>query len=555
MPIQLDVTISIPDGRSRTVRVAIAGEIWLGRDASCEIVLNNPMVSRRHLCIRNQNGVLFARDDSNNGTMVGRTLLRRSECALPDQERWQLGPYVLSTRRVPDEKPAPHADIDDTGDLPIAGQVEAPVASAPRRARDVPAERRRLIHRRLLDSLDLDRIESAKLDLVEMKPKVLQALRRIVAEMAEELPRGAQLEQLIKELTDESLGLGPLEDLLADPRVSEIMVVDPSTIFAEIDGKISATDYRFTDNESVRAAIERIVTPLGRRIDESSPLVDARLKDGSRVNAIIPPLAVKGPCITIRKFARERLTIKRLVEFNSLTSRMADFLERCVRVRKNVVISGGTGSGKTTLLNVLSGAIPEQERVVTIEDAAELQLHQPHVVSLESRPPNMEGKGAYTIRDLVKNALRMRPDRILVGECRGGEAIDMLQAMNTGHDGSMTTTHANSPREALSRLETLCLMSGLDLPVRAIRAQIASSVDLIVQQTRFSDGSRRVTSITEVGDVNDEGDIDSFEIFSFQRTGMGLKGKVLGEFRTSGYVPSFVDQFIAQGLVSEGEYL
>jgi pilus assembly protein CpaF len=509
------------------------------------------MVSRRHLCIRNQRGALIVRDDSNNGTMVGHTLLRRSECALPDHERFQVGPYVLSARRVhKSAPPAAFAELD-TGEQPL----REPAADAPQRARDVPAEQRRLIHRRLLDSLDLDRIESAKLDLVEMKPKVLQALRRIAAEMADQLPRGEQLEQLIKELSDESLGLGPLEDLLADASVSEIMVVDPSTIFAEIGGKLVHTEYRFTDNESVRAAIERIVTPLGRRIDESSPLVDARLKDGSRVNAIIPPLAVKGPCITIRKFARERLTIDRLVEFQSLTQRMADFLERCVRVRKNVVISGGTGSGKTTLLNVLSGAIPEEERVVTIEDAAELQLNQPHVVSLESRPPNMEGKGAYTIRDLVKNALRMRPDRIVVGECRGGEAIDMLQAMNTGHDGSMTTTHANSPREALSRLETLCLMSGLDLPVRAIRAQIAASVDVIVQQTRFSDGSRRVTSITEVGDVNDEGEIDSYEIFSFQRTGMGLRGKVLGEFRTSGYVPSFVDQFIAQGLVEQGEFL
>ena len=568
---ELDVTISLPDGRSRSLRVAVSSEIWFGRDATCDVVLNNPMVSRRHLCIRHERGSLFVRDDSNNGTMMGQALLRRSELPLPDQEHFQVGPYAVAARRVgaptPTPVPARRAGVGaptpvpdfDSGSIPVAradDSREPPIKpSGPQRARDVSAELRRTIHRRLLDSLDLDRIESAKLDPVEMRPKVLQALRRICAEMTEELPRGEQLEQLIKELSDESLGLGPLEDLLADPRVSEIMVVDPSTIFAEIDGKIQATDYRFTDNESVRAAIERIVTPLGRRIDESSPLVDARLKDGSRVNAIIPPLAVKGPCITIRKFARERLTIKRLVEFNSMTARMAEFLERCVRVRKNVVISGGTGSGKTTLLNVLSAAIPEEERVVTIEDAAELQLNQPHVVSLESRPPNMEGKGAYTIRDLVKNALRMRPDRIVVGECRGGEAIDMLQAMNTGHDGSMTTTHANSPREALSRLETLCLMSGLDLPVRAIRAQIATSVDVIVQQTRFSDGSRRVTSITEVTDLNDEGEIDYFEIFSFQRTGMGTGGKVLGEFRTSGYVPSFVDQFIAQGLVSEGEVL
>jgi pilus assembly protein CpaF len=583
---ELDFSISLPDGRSRSLRMAIASEIWLGRDASCDVVLNNPMVSRRHLAIAERAGALFVRDNSNNGTMIGRTLLRRAECPLADAERLQVGPYVVSVRRVAalngkgaesqTKEPRAFAGrspaaLPDAGgaangaaklaarelaETPLpAHALEPQVAAAPAKARDVPALTRRLIHRRLLDSLDLDRLDSAKLDLLEMRPKVQQALRRITAELAEQLPKGEQLELLIKELSDESLGLGPLEDLLADPRVSEIMVVDPETIFAEIDGKIQETLYRFTDGESVRAAIERIVTPLGRRIDESSPLVDARLKDGSRVNAIIPPLAVKGPCITIRKFARERLTIDRLVQFNSVTARMAEFLERCVRIRKNVVISGGTGSGKTTLLNILSGAIADDERVVTIEDAAELQLSQRHVVSLESRPPNMEGKGAYTIRDLVKNALRMRPDRIVVGECRGGEAIDMLQAMNTGHDGSMTTTHANSPREALSRLETLCLMSGLDLPVRAIRAQIASSVDLIVQQTRFSDGTRRVTSITEVTDLNDEGEIECFEIFAFHRTGIGKDGKVLGEFRTSGYVPSFVDQFIAHGLVPDGDFL
>jgi pilus assembly protein CpaF len=578
---ELDFTISLPDGRARSLRLPVATQIWLGRDASCELVLNNPMVSRRHLCIRNDGGRLHIRDDSNNGTMVGKTLLRRSECPLEDAERFQVGPYVVAAKRVGSARPAsptpaPRAipDAFSPASVAAASPMAMPGAPAavvpgarldgpplntpagpPQRAREVPAERRRQIHRKLLDSLDLDRIESAKLDPVEMRPKVMQALRRIAAELTELLPKGEQLELLIKELADESLGLGPLEDLLANPRVSEIMVVEPETIFAEIDGKIVHTPYRFTDGESVRAAIERIVTPLGRRIDESSPLVDARLKDGSRVNAIIPPLAIKGPCITIRKFARERLTLGRLVEFGSLTARMAEFLQRGVIIRKNVVISGGTGSGKTTLLNILSGSIPPDERVVTIEDAAELQLNQPHVVSLESRPPNMEGKGAYTIRDLVKNALRMRPDRIVVGECRGGEAIDMLQAMNTGHDGSMTTTHANSPREALGRLETLCLMSGLDLPVRAIRAQIASSVDLIVQQTRFSDGSRRVTSITEVTDVNDEGEIDCFEIFAFHRTGIGPGGKVLGEYRTTGYVPSFVDQFIAHGLVPDGDFL
>src|SRR5262249_40377214 len=279
---------------------------------------------------------------------------------------------------------------------------------------------------------------------------------------------------------------------------SEIMVVDPNTIYIEQGGKIILSNARFTDDERVRAVIERIVTPLGRRIDESSPLVDARLKDGSRVNAVIRPIALRGSCITIRKFAKVPLTMDKIVNYGSITDRMARFLTRCVHAKKNVVISGGTGSGKTTLLNVLSGAIPPDERIVTIEDAAELQLKQPHVVSLETRPANMEGKGEYTIRDLVKNALRMRPDRIVVGECRGGEALDMLQAMNTGHDGSLTTTHANSAREAISRLETLVLMAGIDLPIRAIREQIAGSVHMLVQQSRLNDGSRKVTAITEV---------------------------------------------------------
>jgi pilus assembly protein CpaF len=305
----------------------------------------------------------------------------------------------------------------------------------------------------------------------------------------------------------------------------------------------------------VRAAIERIVTPLGRRIDESTPLVDARLKDGSRVNAVIPPLALRGACITIRKFAKNPLRVEDLIRFGSLNERMARFLTRAVRIRKNIVISGGTGSGKTTLLNVLSGAIPEDERVVTIEDAAELQLAQPHVVSLESRPPNLEGKGAYTIRDLVRNALRMRPDRIVVGECRGSEAIDMLQAMNTGHEGSMTTTHANSPREAVARIETLCLMAGVDLPVRAIRSQIASSVHLIVQQSRLSDGSRRVTAVSEVVGIDDDGDVELNEIFSFVRLSTAGDGKITGEYRASGYLPSFVDELIAHNVAPDGDFV
>jgi pilus assembly protein CpaF len=421
-------------------------------------------------------------------------------------------------------------------------------------ARRGDVELRREIHKQLLEHLDLATIDAKKLDDPSMRPKVLNALRRIVGALTDRLPPGMDKDTLIGELADEALGLGPLERFLADPTISEVMVVDPNTIYIEQSGKIVLSHARFTDDERVRAVIERIVTPLGRRIDESSPLVDARLKDGSRVNAVIKPIALRGSCITIRKFAKVPLTLDKLVSYGSMTERMGRFLTRCVHAKKNVVISGGTGSGKTTLLNVLSGAIPEDERIVTIEDAAELQLKQPHVVSMETRPANLEGRGEYTIRDLVKNALRMRPDRIVVGECRGGEALDMLQAMNTGHDGSLTTTHANSPDEALTRLETLVLMAGVDLPVRAIREQIASSVHIIVQQSRLSDGTRKVTAISEViGIDRDNGEIELRPIFEFIRTGTGPKGKVEGEFRATGYLPSFLPLFIVMGLVKKGE--
>jgi len=417
-----------------------------------------------------------------------------------------------------------------------------------------PALRRR-IHRSLLDYLDLASLDDSEMDADVLRPRVVRALEQIVANLEPELPSAGDRATLVAEMTDEALGLGPLQKLLDDETISEIMVVDPNTIYVETQGKLRMTRLRFTDDESCRAAIERIVTPLGRRIDESTPLVDARLKDGSRVNAIIPPLAIRGPCITIRKFARSPLRMDQLVALGSLSGQMARFLQRCVRAKKNMVISGGTGSGKTTLLNVLSTEIPPDERIVTIEDAAELRLDQPHVVSLESKPRNLEGLGGYSIRDLVRNALRMRPDRIIVGECRAGEAIDMLQAMNTGHEGSMTTTHANSAQEALKRVETLCMMAGLDLSPRTIREQIAASVHVVVQQTRFSDGARRLTTVTEVGQLGEDGEIVLHDIFSFYRVGTSPSGEVLGEHRTTGYVPSFLNEFIIQGLVERGEYL
>ena len=413
---------------------------------------------------------------------------------------------------------------------------------------------RREIHKLLLEHLDLATIDAKKLDDPSMRPKVLNALRRIIVQIDSRIPPEMDRDGLIGELADEALGLGPLERFLSDATITEIMVVDPNTIYIEQGGKIILSQARFTDDERVRAVIERIVTPLGRRIDESSPLVDARLKDGSRVNAVIRPIALRGSCITIRKFSKVPLTLEKLVSYGSITERMGRFLTRCVHAKKNIVISGGTGSGKTTLLNVLSGAIPEDERIVTIEDAAELQLKQPHVVSMETRPANLEGRGEYTIRDLVKNALRMRPDRIVVGECRGGEALDMLQAMNTGHDGSLTTTHANSPPEAISRLETLVLMAGIDLPLRAIREQISAAVHVIVQQSRLSDGTRKVTAISEVTGIDsDTTEIELRPIFEFIRTGTGPKGQVIGEYRATGYLPSFLQTFIVMGLVKKGE--
>jgi pilus assembly protein CpaF len=346
---------------------------------------------------------------------------------------------------------------------------------------------------------------------------------------------------------NEALGLGPLEELLAEDAVSEIMVNHAQQVYVERNGKLTLSHKIFSSNQAVLGVIERIVAPIGRRIDESSPLVDARLKDGSRVNAIIPPLALKGPCITIRKFKREKLQIEDLIKYKSMTAQMAEFLEMCVTARRNIVISGGTGSGKTTLLNVTSSFIPEDERIVTVEDAAELQMHQDHWIQLESRPPNLEGKGQITIRDLVKNCLRMRPDRIVIGECRGGEALDMLQAMNTGHDGSLTTLHANTPRDALARMETLVLMSGMELPIKAIREQVASAVNVIVQQTRFGDGSRKVTAITEVAGM--EVDVITLQdIFYFKQEGFDQAGKIKGRFVATGFVPKFYEDMQRRGL-------
>jgi len=387
-------------------------------------------------------------------------------------------------------------------------------------------------------AMDVSRTDEVRRTIQDMFEQIL-AQENIILSRTER-------ERLFEGIVAEILGFGPLEVLLADENISEVMVNGPDKIFVERKGKLTKTNITFESDEHVMKVIDRIVSPLGRRVDESSPYVDARLPDGSRVNAIIPPLALNGPIITIRKFEKDPLTIDDLIRFGSMSAETAEFLKACVMARLNVVVSGGTGSGKTTLLNVLSSFIPDDERIITVENAAELQLRQEHVVTLESRPPNIEGKGEVTIRDLVINTLRMRPDRVVVGECRGGETLDMLQAMNTGHDGSLTTAHANSPRDTLSRLETMCLMAGMDLPVRAIREQIASAVDLIIQQSRLRDGTRKVVNVTEVQGM--EGDVIVMsDIFTFEQQGME-NGKIVGRLKPTGIRPKFYERIEAAGI-------
>lgn len=406
---------------------------------------------------------------------------------------------------------------------------------------------RNRIHQEVLRMMDLKRTDVGSMDSDELRQKVEVMIEEALSTMADELPDSIDTQELKSSVLNEAVGLGPLEDLLANDDVTEIMVNAYDDIYIEKKGLLVRSDITFSSDSAVMSAIERIVSPLGRRIDESSPMVDARLADGSRVNAIIPPLALRGPTLTIRKFAKKKLTADDLLGFGTINQAMAAFLEMAVKQHCNIIISGGTGSGKTTLLNIMSNFIPPTERIITVEDAAELKLVQPHVVSLESRPANLEGKGAIPIRDLVKNCLRMRPDRIVVGECRGGEALDMLTAMNTGHDGSLTTVHANTPRDVISRLEVMVMMAGMDLPARAIREQIASAVHIIVQQSRLADGSRKVTHISEITGM--EGDIVQLnDIFLYQQEGFDSDGKVVGQYRATGQVPQFYESLRARGI-------
>ncbi len=515
-----------------------AGVYPVGSDAENGIILPDPSVSWRHAVLSILDDGVFIEDlMSENGTIVnGRRIEGR--CRLAPGQEVALGRYTLVLH-------------DESAPAPVS---PAPAAAAPEAAPTTARaeeERRRSVRRQiqqeLLKRLDVKRMAASQINEKDLRAKAYEVIHQIIRDVRDRLPADIQPDALVKEVYDEAIGLGPLEDLLADPEITEIMVNGHSRVYIEREGKLSLTGKTFLDDDSVLAVIERIVSPIGRRIDESQPYVDARLPDGSRVNAIIHPLSLSGPCLTIRKFSKTPFTVDDITRFGTWTPQIAAFLRACVLLRKNMVVSGGTGSGKTTLLNVISSFLPVDERIITIEDAAELRLTQPHVIRLEARPPNIEGRGAITVRDLVRNALRMRPDRIVVGECRGGEALDMLQAMNTGHEGSLTTVHANSPRDVISRLETMVLMSGMDLPLRAIREQIGAAIHLIVHEARFSDGSRKVSRITEV--VGLEGDqITMQDIFLFNQTGLGPDGRVIGHFAPTGSVPTFIEDMAVRGI-------
>ncbi len=426
--------------------------------------------------------------------------------------------------------------------LGIAAAAEGPEKLRP--LTPVEREWKQRIYDRLLKVLDLSLLTSVQEE--QARDQIREITNRLFVEESAPLSL-AQRQFLIRRIEDEVMGHGPLEPLLADPTVADILVNGPHSVYVERRGKLELTDVRFNDDAHLMNIIDRIVSAVGRRVDESSPMVDARLKDGSRVNAIIPPLAIDGPALSIRRFSVELLSVDDLVRLGTLSEHIARVLDAIVKARLNVVVSGGTGAGKTTMLNILSSFIPANERIVTIEDSAELQLRQPHVVRLETRPPNIEGKGEITARDLVRNSLRMRPERIIVGEVRGAEALDMLQAMNTGHDGSLTTVHANSPRDALSRIETMVSMSGITFPMKALRAQMAAAINILVQVERNEDGKRRVVSLQEINGM--EGDVITMsEIFTFERTGLDKDGNVLGQLRATGIIPAFFKRLSLRGI-------
>jgi pilus assembly protein CpaF len=546
--------IHYQQGRKRRTRHTVKGDrCVIGSARHNDLVFKHRHIAKRHATLFTKNNQIHIEDlGSITGTWVNRERVI-TYGPLTGNDEITIGDVSLRiefdhTRESASSPQLANGKIGIVAkDGMDSAQVKGIVESVASEQGKLTLYWTRIVHEQLISEMDLRRKDVHSMSDEQLRIEAENLIDLIIERLRQELPRDVAVQKLRGNVLNEAVGLGPLESFLEDDTITEIMVNNHQEVFVERAGRLVNSGESFSSDQAVLSVIERIITPLGRRIDESSPMVDARLKDGSRVNAIIPPLAIKGPSLTIRKFAKNRLTFEDIINYGSINREMVEFLKVCVEQRKNIIVSGGTGSGKTTLLNVLSNFIPDGERIITVEDAAELKLYQPNLVSLEARPANLEGRGAVSIRELVKNTLRMRPDRIVVGECRGGEALDMLQAMNTGHDGSLTTAHANSPRDALSRLEVMVLMAGMDLPVTAIREQIASAVNIIVQQTRYSCGSRKISKITEVTGI--EGStIQLQDIFEFRQRGFSEQGKVDGEFAATGFIPSFYETLKAIGV-------
>ncbi len=562
-------SVVVETGRSgpRTIR-CLHKECGIGRSEENLVILQGWSIANHHATIRVIDEAIYIQGNGGRAAVrVNGSAIKSQHGPIEATDVVEIGDYRLSitselgkSRRGAQAAPTRPIGAPAPASTPVAPSPAATPPSAPETqststdlatTSDAPPDIvvwRERVHASLLKQMDLRRIDVHSLSDEELRIKTGELIDAVMSKEYADLPKVINRKMLAKQVLDEAIGLGPLENLIEDNSVTEIMVNAHDQIYIERAGRIEKSPVYFTNDRAVLSAIERIVTPLGRRIDESSPMVDARLKDGSRVNAIIPPIALRGPSISIRKFAKRKLEGRDLITFGSLDESMLAFLEIAVRERKNIVVTGGTGSGKTTLLNILSNFIPDRDRIVTIEDAAELKLVQPNLVALEARPPNLEGKGQVTIRDLVKNALRMRPDRIVVGECRGGETLDMLQAMNTGHEGSLTTAHANTPRDAISRIEVMVLMAGMDLPMAVVREQISSAVDLIVHQRRYPCGSRKVSHVTEVTGI-ESGTIQLQDIFNFKVTTFnGTDGKVEGDFVATGAIPEFMEELADRGV-------
>jgi pilus assembly protein CpaF len=528
----------------------------IGSDRKSDFYIKSKNVSKRHAEITYDiaKGCIISDRGSSSGTWVNSERIV-SPVVINDYDEIVIGNVKLWVRSSNNDiAAAPQIETIENSTSESSTEILVPELPKQLPSVKLPQDELlqwgRTVHEHLIDQMDLRRKDVHRMSDEELRAETEELIDQIIVTLQGAIPIGLDVDRLKTNVLNEAVGLGPLEKFLEDESISEIMVNSFDQVFVERNGKLEKSDYGFSSDHAVLSVIERIITPIGRRIDESSPMVDARLKDGSRVNAVIPPLALKGPSLTIRKFSKKKLQFDDLVGFDSVNQSMVDFLRVCVECRKNIIVSGGTGSGKTTLLNVLSSFIPDSERIVTVEDAAELKLDQPNLVSLEAKPANVEGRGAVSIRELVKNTLRMRPDRIVVGECRGGEALDMLQAMNTGHDGSLTTAHANTPRDLVSRLEVMVLMSGMALPVTAIREQISSAVDIVVQQTRYPCGTRKISRITEVVGI-ESGTVQLQDIFEFKRYGYDQNGKVKGEFKPNGFIPTFYEELAEIGMSTD----